>query len=205
MSDKEEEKKKKCHKEDSEHLNDKECHCHQDEDHCDSKCECDHDDCHCDNTNHEDDLMKEITELKNKFLLSQADLVNYRKRKDEEVTSLLKYANQDLILELLPILDNFERAINLDDDNLNDELSKFLTGFKMMYNHFVETFKNYGLEEIPALGIEFNPNTMDAIVTENDNTKADNLVVEVLMKGYLLKGRVIRPATVKVNKIEESK
>ena len=83
--------------------------------------------------NSDDKLLKEIEELKNKnnellnkVLYSQAEFANYRKRKDTEVSSMLKYANMDLVLELLPMVDNFERAIKLDDTNLSDELSKFL-------------------------------------------------------------------------------
>ena len=83
--------------------------------------------------NPDDKLLKEIEELKNKnnellnkVLYSQAEFANYRKRKDTEVSSMLKYSNMDLVLELLPMVDNFERAIKLDDTNLSDELSKFL-------------------------------------------------------------------------------
>lgn len=143
-----------------------------------------------------------IKELENKLLMHQAELINYRKRKDEETSNLLKYANQDLILDLIPVMDNFERAIKLDDNNLTDELSKFLAGFKMMYGQLVEIMKRFGLEEIDSLGKEFNPNEMEALMVDNDKEKEDNIVLDVLMKGYRLKDRVIRPATVKVNKIE---
>ena len=130
---------------------------------------------------------------------------NYRKRKDEESANLLKYANQDLMLELIPIMDNFERAIKLDDNNLTDELSKFLTGFKMMYAQLVEIMKKFGLEEIDALGKPFDHSCMEALMLDNDPSKEDNIVLDVLMKGYRLKDRVIRPCTVKVNQKEEEK
>lgn len=146
---------------------------------------------------------KEISELNDKIRYHQAELINYRKRKEEEVANRLKYANQDLISELILILDNFERAIRLDDNDLSDELSKFLKGFKMMYASFDDVLKKYGLEEIEAEHKEFDPNTMDALMTDNDKDFKDGEVLEVLLKGYRLKDRVIRPASVRVNKLEE--
>ncbi len=148
-------------------------------------------------------LEQEVAKLNNDILLVKADMQNYRKRKDEETSNMLKFANQDLMLELLPIMDNFERAIKLDDNNLTDELSKFLTGFKMMYAQLVEVMKKYGLEEIEALGLPFDSTCMQALMVVNDPEKEDNVVLDVLMKGYRLKDRVIRPCTVKVNQKEE--
>ena len=146
---------------------------------------------------------KEISELNDKIRYHQAELINYRKRKEEEVTNRLKYANQDLISELILILDNFERAIRLDDNNLTDELSKFLKGFKMMYASFDDVLKKYGLEEIEAEHKEYDPNTMEALMTDSDKNYKDGEVLEVLLKGYRLKDRVIRPASVRVNKLDD--
>ena len=147
-------------------------------------------------------LQEENKDLKEKMQYSKAELVNYRKRKEEETTTRLKYANQDLILEIIPVLDNFERAIKLDDNDLSDELSKFLAGFKMMYASLAETLKKFGLEEIDCMQKEFDPNTMQALMTDHDDNFEDDIVLEVLLKGYKLKDRVIRPASVKVNQIE---
>ena len=172
-------------------------------------CNCNHEKCHCSKekkNKKETELKNKISELEqinkdlsNKVLLAQAELVNYRKRKDEEVTSMLKYANQDLIMEIIPIVDNFERAIKLDDNDLTDELSKFLDGFKMMYGQLTETLKKFGVEEINRVGEIFNPNEEQALLTENIEEMDDDVVIEVLLKGYKLKDRVIRPAMVKVN------
>ena len=150
-----------------------------------------------------EDKDKQITELNEKIKYNQAELINYRKRKEEEVTNRLKYANQDLISELILILDNFERAIRLDDNNLTDELSKFLKGFKMMYASFDDVLKKYGLTEIEAEHKEYDPNTMEALMTDSDKDFKDGEVLEVLLKGYRLKDRVIRPASVRVNKLDE--
>ncbi|HIT37734.1 MAG TPA: nucleotide exchange factor GrpE [Candidatus Onthousia faecipullorum] len=150
-----------------------------------------------------DEKDKQINDLNDKIRYHQAELINYRKRKEEEVTNRLKYANQDLISELILILDNFERAIKLDDNNLTDELSKFLKGFKMMYASFDDVLKKYGLEEIEAEHKEYDPNTMEALMIDSDKNFKDGEVLEVLLKGYRLKDRVIRPASVRVNKLEE--
>ena len=150
-----------------------------------------------------EDKDKQITELNEKIKYNQAELINYRKRKEEEVANRLKYANQDLISELILILDNFERAIRLDDNNLTDELSKFLKGFKMMYASFDDVLKKYGLEEIEAEHKEYDPNTMEALMTDSDKNYKDGEVLEVLLKGYRLKDRVIRPASVRVNKLDD--
>lgn len=143
-----------------------------------------------------------IIDLSNKLKYSQAEIINYRKRKDEETAGLLKFANQDLILDLIPAVDNFERAIKLDDTNLDDTLSKFLAGFKMVYSHISDTLKKYGVEEIETVGKEFDPNIHEALMTAHDETKPNDTVVECLLKGYTLKGKVIRAAKVIVNKLD---
>lgn len=157
------------------------------------------------NTISDDELKKlkdNIIDLENKLKYSQAELINYRKRKDEETAGLLKFANKDLILELIPVADNFERAIKLDDTNLNDELSKFLDGFKLIYSHFTEALKKYGVEEIETVGKQFDPNVHEALMTKQDPTKPNEEVLECLLKGYTLKGKVIRAAKVIVNKLD---
>lgn len=153
----------------------------------------------------EDELKKlndTIIELNNRLKYSQAEMINYRKRKDEETANMLKYANQDLILELIGIADNFERAIKLDDNNLDDSLSKFLAGFKMIYSHLMETLKKFGVEEIETVGKEFDPSCHEALMVVNNIEKPDDTVVECLLKGYTLKGKVIRAAKVIVNKLD---
>lgn len=145
-------------------------------------------------------LKKELEESVKKVQYAQAELVNYRKRKDDEVASYKKYCNQDLITELIPIVDNFERAISLDDNNLTDELSKFLHGFKMMYASLTEVLRKFGVEEISRAGEVFDSNLEEALMTDNIDSVDDDIVTEVLLKGYKLKDRVIRPASVKINK-----
>lgn len=144
-------------------------------------------------------LKKENEKLANETLMAKADLINYRKRKDEEVAKMLKYANEDIVLELLPVIDNFERAIKMDDDNLTDEVSKFLSGFKMIYCNMASTLEKYGVKAIDGSNKPFDPTYHQAVLTEKKEGVESGMVIEVLQKGYLLKDKVIRPAMVKVS------
>ena len=147
------------------------------------------------------DLNKELEETRNKSLAAQAELINYRKRKDEEVSNMLKYANQDLILDIIQVMDNLERAIKVDKATITEQMSKFLDGFEMIYASLQDTLSRFGVKEIEALGLEFDANYHMALLTDTDTSKKDEEVLEVLLKGYMLKDRVIRPASVKVNKL----
>ncbi len=146
-------------------------------------------------------LTKEKDELIEKIKYSQAELVSYRMRKDEETANLLKFASQDLITELIPLIDNFESAIKLASGSNNPEISKYLTGFQLMYTSFVEILKKYGVEEINRVGQVYDPKLEQAMVASNDPSQPDDIVLEVLQKGYKLKDRVIRPASVRINQI----
>ena len=146
-------------------------------------------------------LLKEKEDLIEKIKYSQAELVSYRMRKDEETQSLLKYASQDLISELIPLIDNFENAIKLASKSDNPEVSKYLTGFQLMYTNFVGILQKYGVEEINRVGEVFDPKLEQAMVADNDPSKPDEIVLEVLLKGYKLKDRVIRPASVRINQL----
>ena len=142
-------------------------------------------------------LTAENKALNEKVKLTQADLINYRKRKDEETANTLKYANQDIIKDLLNVIDNLERALKNKD--VSEEVQKYLAGFEMIYNNLKSTLENYGVTEINRVGEIFNPNEEQALLTECVEDKEDEVVLEVLLKGYKLKDRVIRPASVKIN------
>ena len=143
-------------------------------------------------------LHEEKKALEEKVMLAQAEQINYRKRKDEEVANTLKFANQGIITELLPIVDNFERALKKEDSQ-SEELKKFLSGFELMYNNLKEILTHYGVEEINRTGQVFDPKEEQALLTESREDLDDEVVIEVLQKGYKLKERVIRPASVKIN------
>lgn len=198
---------------------DNECHCQEgdecicgDECNCDSECQCQAgkectcgDECTCGEecTCHEQDeselLAKRIKDLEEAFLRSNAELLNYKKRKDEEVNRIIKYAEEDILREFLPILDNFERAIGMDDNNKNDEVSKYLEGFKLMYNQIKALLDKFEVKEIDALDKEFDPALHQAVTTGKDESKSSGTVLKVLQKGYMYKDRVLRTAMVMVN------
>ena len=187
-----------------------ECTC-EEECTCGENCECTpEDNCgcggHCKDKKKKDkhaDKLNEaynmISELEDKLLREKAELINYRKRKEEETERLLKYSSEDIAKSLLPIVDNFERAINMDDDNLEDEVSKFLSGFKMIYCTFVSVLEKNGIKAIDEANVPFDPAFHQAIMTEKREGVEPEMILEVLQKGYLLKDKVIRPAMVKVS------
>ena len=146
-----------------------------------------------------EELETKVKKLEEEVLIAKADLVNYRKRKDDEVVRMLKFCNEDLIKQLLPILDNFERAIKLDDNNLDDEVSKFLEGFKMIYCNMESVMANFEVKPIDGNNKPFDPVYHNAILTDHVDGVEPGMVLEVLQRGYLYKDKVVRPAMVKVS------
>ncbi len=139
-----------------------------------------------------------LKEKEEEVLRAKADLINYRKRKDEEVSRILKYANEDIILKLLLVLDNFERAINMDKE-LSEEEKNFLEGFKLIYRQTKEILESFEVKEIEALGKIFDSNYHHAVSTLHDETKDNEEILEVYQKGYIYKDKVIRPSMVIIN------
>jgi len=195
-------KKSVAEEQDSNSTLNEECTC---EEHCDcgEGCNCESE-CACDCENDEmqtklDEALNKAATLEDALLRSRADFVNYRKRLEDEQAKNLKYCNEDLVKELLPVIDNFERAIKLDNADLTDELSKFLEGFKMMYCNQVAILENYGVKAIDGNNKLFDSTYHQAIMTEHRDGVEPGMVLEVLQKGYLLKDKVIRHAMVKVS------
>ena len=139
-----------------------------------------------------------ISELEDKLIRQNADMVNYRKRKEDEVNKMLKFCNEDLIKDLLPILDNFERAMAM-DQNLTEEEQKFLDGFKMIYSHLQNVMEKFDVKMIDGANKPFDPVYHNAILAEKREGVQPGMVLEVLQKGYLLKDKVIRTAMVRVS------
>ena len=144
-------------------------------------------------------LQAENSTLNDKVLRLSAEMQNMRRRYDEEINKICKYDGEELVIKLLTIVDNFERAIKLDDRDLSDELSKFLSGFKMIYTNLINILESMDVKVIEAQGLEFDPTKMEAVLTEKDENLPANVVIEVLQKGYTYKDKVIRVAMVKVN------
>lgn len=143
-------------------------------------------------------LSENVQELENKLLYQQAEFANYRRRREEETQNLLKYKNQYIALELLTVLDSLERAL-VPNDNLSDDVKKYLSGFQIMYNNLVNIMKKFEIEEIDCLGKEFDHNTSQALMVESCEGVEPGMVIEVLQKGYMLKDKLLRPALVKVS------
>jgi len=177
----------------------------------------DHEDkCHCDENESKKDKKKKkdkaseelelakqtIMELQTKLMYTQADNINYRKRKDEETANMLKYANQDLLLDLVGMIENLDRAASVKAES--EESKKIQAGIGMVSNQFKEILKKYGVVEIEALGYPFDSDYMEAMMVGNDPSKPNEMVLEVLMKGYKYKDRVLKHSVVKVNQIEEN-
>ena len=213
-----EEKEKKYNKEhheyehhNKEHKHHEHCNCHEEKsEKCEchemnqEKCECKHHEKEHKHEEHKHDekikeLEKEIKELQDKALRDKAETINYRKRKEEEIARMLKFCNEDMIVEMLPIIDNFESAIKMDDDNLEDEVSKFLAGFKMIYSNLVTILNRFDVKAIDGNNKPFDPAYHQAVLTEKSEDVESGIVIEVLQKGYKYKDKVLRPAMVKVS------
>ncbi|MFB7138592.1 nucleotide exchange factor GrpE [Gottfriedia sp. NPDC056225] len=148
----------------------------------------------------EDELQKlraEVDEKENKYLRLHADFENYKRRALLDQQALMTYRAQSLVSDLLPVLDNFERALQV--EATEEQTASLKQGMEMVYRLLVEAVKKEGVEEIPALGEQFDPNFHQAVMQESDASKPSNEVLQEFQKGYKLKDRVIRASMVKVN------
>ena len=152
-----------------------------------------------DKNNEEVEMLKaQVMELQTKLMYSQAELINFRKRTDERIEELLKYKNEDLLLDLTDMIENLNRASSVKVES--EESKKIQTGIMMVNDQFKEILKKYGVVEIEALGFPFDSNYMEAMMIDNDPSKPDEMVTAVLQTGYKYKDRVLIDAVVKVNK-----
>jgi len=142
-------------------------------------------------------LKNEKEELEGRMLRLQAEFDNYKRRTLKEREADRKYKAQDMVQELLPVMDNFERALQVE---VSEENKSILEGIDMVYRQLKDVFTSQGVSVIETEGADFDPNVHHAVMQIEDDSVEANKVVEELQKGYLLKDRVIRPAMVKVNK-----
>jgi molecular chaperone GrpE len=141
-----------------------------------------------------DALDAEVDDLLSRMQRLQADFVNYRKRSQREKEEMSLKGKIDLASEILPVIDNFERALNS-----AEESTEFYSGVEMIYKQLLKLLSDQGIEEISAEGEEFNPEFHEAIMkVDAENEDEEGKVVEVIQKGFILDERVIRPAMVKV-------
>nr|WP_281248884.1 nucleotide exchange factor GrpE [Bacillus alkalicellulosilyticus] len=143
------------------------------------------------------ELEKQVQGLNEKLLRVHADYDNLRRRTKSEKEAAAKYRAQSLVEELLPVLDNFERALQVTVEQ--DETKSLLQGMEMVYRQLHDALTKEGVEVIPAEGELFDPHLHQAVMQIDSPDHEKNQVVEELQKGYRLKDRVIRPSMVKVN------
>ena len=151
-----------------------------------------------------DELQKErarSAELYERLQRSMADLSNYRKRVEAEREEMAKLAGMLLSAELLPVLDNFERALATIPREL--ELFSWLQGIALIDRHLKAILERQGVEPIEAIGAEFNPNLHEAVVEEESAEAKPGTVIGELQRGYTMHGRVLRPTLAKVAKAPE--
>ena len=143
------------------------------------------------------ELEAKLEEAENRILRIQADFENSRRRARLDLAAAEKYRAQSLLTDLLSTLDNFERALKTEADN--EQAKSILQGMEMVYRGLLDAMKKEGLEQIEAVGQEFDPNFHQAVMQAEDPNFDSNIVVDEFQKGYILKDRVIRPSMVKVN------
>ena len=137
------------------------------------------------------ELKDEIEDLESSLKRVMADFDNYRKRMVKERKRIIQRANEDLMIDILEVLDDLERAL---DDDISED------GIKMVYRKLKNKLKEHGLESIDAVGEEFDPNYHECIYSEEVEDDQVDIVLEEFNKGYKMNSRVIRPAKVKVGK-----
>ena len=143
-------------------------------------------------------LEAELEEWKNSYTRKLAEFQNFTKRKENEVAEMRKYASEGIIVKLLDNIDNLERAVDASKESQN--FDSLIEGVNMILNNLKNLLTEEGVEEIEAAGKEYNPYEHKAMITENKEELDDNVVVQVFQKGYKMKGKVVRPAMVTVNK-----
>lgn len=144
-----------------------------------------------------EELKAEIQNLNDRYLRLNAEFQNYRKRVEKEKTDIFKYGNEKLIIEMLPIMDNFERALSsFEEDHAED---KVLNGVKMIKKSLDDFFDKHEVKKIEAINTPFDPDKHHAVMTEEVEGVEGETVVAVFQEGYLLGDKVIRPSMVKVS------
>jgi molecular chaperone GrpE len=136
----------------------------------------------------------EVPEQEVKYLRLMADFQNYKRRAEKEKSDLYAYANEKILIELLEVIDDFERALAHEADASEG----YAEGMNMIFRNFKSVLERVGLSEIKALGEDFDPNVHNAVMTEGGSGYESGRISDVIKKGYKLNNKVIRPSMVKV-------
>lgn len=143
------------------------------------------------------ELQAKLDDEENRHLRLRADFDNMRRRNQLDREASEKYRAQNLLSDLLPVLDNFERALQV--ETTSEEAASIIKGIEMVYRSLIEATEKEGLQVIKAEGEPFDPNVHQAVMQEQDSEKETGVVLRELQKGYILKDRVLRPTMVSVN------
>ena len=144
-----------------------------------------------------DKLEEELKQSEDKYLRLYAEFENFKRRKNKEIETNNVHKSQKVITEILPSLDNLERALQVESDN--EEIKSLLKGVEMVYEGLLNVLKSEGVELIETENAQFDPNYHHAVMQDEDSEKESGAILDTFQKGYKLKDRVIRPAMVKVN------
>ena len=142
------------------------------------------------------DVKNELTEQKDKFVRLQAETDNFRKRLSREKEEFSQYANERLFKELLPIFDNFERAL----EDPSSDIKSFKEGLEMILKQFSSFLEKEKVEPIEAIGKKFNPMIHEVLTSEESSEHEENTIISQFVKGYTINNRVIRPSQVVISK-----
>ena len=140
-----------------------------------------------------DRLIEEKNDLLDRLLRRQAEFDNFRRRAERERADVLEYAHTESVRAILPILDDFERALKIETSD-----TEYARGMELIYQRFSDALKKLGLEPISSKGDKFDPNLHHAVDTVETNDVADHTILEEFQRGYNFRGRLLRPAMVKV-------
>ncbi|WP_199777771.1 nucleotide exchange factor GrpE [Lysinibacillus sp. FJAT-14745] len=143
------------------------------------------------------ELQAKLDDEENRHLRLRADFDNIRRRNQLDREAAEKYRAQSLLSDLLPVIDNFERALQV--EATSEETASIVKGIEMVYRSLIEATEKEGLQIIKAEGEQFDPNVHQAVMQEQDSEKETGVVLRELQKGYMLKDRVLRPTMVSVN------
>ncbi|GAA3716892.1 nucleotide exchange factor GrpE [Salinicoccus jeotgali] len=141
-------------------------------------------------------LKQKLEDEENRNLKLHAEFDNFKRRNRQEIENNNKYKHQKIVEDLLPIIDNFERALKIEGDS--ESFVSLHKGVEMVYNDLVNTLMKYEVTEVKSVGEDFDPNFHQAVMTESSDKEA-GIILEEFQKGYILKDRVIRPSMVKVS------
>lgn len=141
---------------------------------------------------------KEETDFKAKYYYIAAEMDNYRKRMEREKENLVKYGNERVLSDLLQVVDNFERTIDMLKPDQDPKMKNVVTGLDMVKKQFIDTLSKHGLTPVDSVGKDFDPNFHEALSQEYKEGARPNEVIKEFQRGYTLNGRLIRAAKVVV-------